>query len=329
MRDRLIVLWMLLCAMAPAAAQVSIGIGFPNVSIGINLPLYPDLVRVPGYPVYYAPRLNSNYFFYDGMYWVYQGDNWYASSWFNGPWGLVAREAVPVYVLRVPVRYYRQPPAYFYGWRADAPPRWGEYWGNDWAQRRSGWDQWNRSSAPAPAPLPLYQRQYSGDRYPRAEQQQSLQGQNYRYQPRDPVVREHYQTQRMQSAPAPAQRGTQGAAQERSPVPQGTQRSGPPPAVQHSAPPPPHAQAPQRRGEDVQRSPPTQAPPPRAGPPTQQQSQQPPQGPAPHQQPASKSQSQERGSQGKGPPQESKHGKGAGQPQEREQADERGQGHNK
>ena len=47
---------------------------------------------MPGYPVYYAPRINSNYFFYDGMYWVYQRDNWYASSWYNGPWGLVAPE---------------------------------------------------------------------------------------------------------------------------------------------------------------------------------------------------------------------------------------------
>ncbi len=130
MRNGLIVLWMLLCSITSAAAQVSIGIGFPGVSIGINLPVYPELVPVPGYPVYYAPQVNSNYFFYDGMYWVYQGDNWYASSWYNGPWGLVAPEAVPLFILRVPVRYYRRPPTYFRGWRSDAPPRWGEHWGN-------------------------------------------------------------------------------------------------------------------------------------------------------------------------------------------------------
>ena len=86
-RYGLIVLWMLLCSVTSAAAQVSIGIGLPNVSIGINLPLFPELVPVPGYPVYYAPRVDANYFFYDGMYWVYQDDNWYASSWYNGPWG--------------------------------------------------------------------------------------------------------------------------------------------------------------------------------------------------------------------------------------------------
>ena len=60
--------------------NIGIGIGFPGMGIGINMPAYPNMVPVPGYPVYYAPQQNSNFFFYDGMYWVYQGDNWYASS---------------------------------------------------------------------------------------------------------------------------------------------------------------------------------------------------------------------------------------------------------
>ena len=41
MRNGLILLWMVLCSIASAAAQVSVGIGFPGVSIGINLPAYP------------------------------------------------------------------------------------------------------------------------------------------------------------------------------------------------------------------------------------------------------------------------------------------------
>jgi hypothetical protein len=94
-----------------AAAQVSVGIGLPSVSIGINLPSFPTLVVVPGYPVYYAPRLDANLFFYDGLYWVYQGDHWYASTWYNGPWALVAPRIVPAFVLRIPVRSYRHPPA--------------------------------------------------------------------------------------------------------------------------------------------------------------------------------------------------------------------------
>ena len=107
MRYVLIVFCMLLGAVTSATAQVSVGVGFPGVSIGINMPLYPQLVPVPGYPVYYAPQLDSNFFFYDGMYWVYQRDNWYTSSWYNGPWGQVTPQSVPLYVLRIPVRYYR------------------------------------------------------------------------------------------------------------------------------------------------------------------------------------------------------------------------------
>lgn len=194
MRYRLIALCLLLFAALPAAAQVSVGVGVsaPGFSMGISVPTYPQLVRVPGYPVYYAPGLNTNFFFYDGMYWVYQSDNWYTSSWYNGPWTLVGPEYVPAYVLRIPVRYYRAPPPYFRGWRADAPPRWGQYWGYAWEQNHHGWDRWNRSSAPAPAPVPYYQRQYSGNRYPQYDQQHALNNQYYRYQPQDPNVRQHY-----------------------------------------------------------------------------------------------------------------------------------------
>jgi hypothetical protein len=89
----------------------------------------------------------------------------------------------------VPVRYYRHPPAYFHGWRSDVAPRWGEHWGHEWEQRRAGWDHWNRNEVVRAAPLPTYQRQYSGNRYPQEQRQQELHVQNYRYQPKDAVVR--------------------------------------------------------------------------------------------------------------------------------------------
>jgi hypothetical protein len=181
-----------------------------DVNIGINLGAYPRLVAVPGYPVYYAPAVNSNYFFYDGLYWVLQGDTWYASSWYNGPWHYVDPFDVPVYVLQVPVRYYRHAPAYFRGWRADAAPRWHEHYGRDWEQRRGGWNDRRRERAPAPAPLPTYQRQYSANRYPQPEQQAALHGQNYRYQPREAVVQQHYQQQGEQRGQHGEQRGQQG-----------------------------------------------------------------------------------------------------------------------
>lgn len=216
-RYGLIVMWLLLCSAVYAEAGISIGIGLPNLSIGINLPLFPELVPVPGYPVYYAPRVDGNYFFYDGMYWVYQDDNWYASSWYNGPWALVDPDSVPLFILRIPVRYYVRPPVYFRGWYSNAPPRWGQHWGRGWEQRRGGWDRWDRGASPRRAPLPVYQRQYSRDRYPGVEQQQSLRSQQYRYQPRDRAVRQHFQQPVDQRMTPPAQRGRQNVQDMRNP----------------------------------------------------------------------------------------------------------------
>lgn len=204
----------------PVAAQVRVGIGIemPGVSIGIHLPAYPQLQRVPGYPVYYAPQSNANYFFYDGVYWVFQGDSWYASSWYNGPWRRVGPQYVPLYVLRVPVRYYRQPPGFFRGWRGDAPPRWGEYWGRDWERQRPGWDRWDRRRAPAPAPLPAYQQKYPESRYPQGDAQHSIRRTEYRYQPREPVVRQHMlPPPPRQAGPPPRQQARPEAPRQRAP----------------------------------------------------------------------------------------------------------------
>jgi hypothetical protein len=82
------------------------------------------------------------------------------------------------------------PPAYFIGWQFDTAPRWGDHWGRDWNQHRSGWDRWDRRSIPSPAPLPAYQRNYSGDKYPKKiEHQKELRQKNYGFESRDPVVR--------------------------------------------------------------------------------------------------------------------------------------------
>ena len=311
---------MLLCSVTFASAQVSIGIGLPNVSIGINLPLFPELVRVPGYPVYYAPRMDANYFFYDGMYWVYQGDNWYASSWYNGPWGVVQPEVVPLFILRVPVRYYRQPPMYFRGWASNAPPRWGQHWGPGWEQHRGGWDKWKRSSAPAPAPLPAYQRGYSGEKYPRVEQQQKLRSQQYRYQPRDTAVREHLKSQAGQKAPAAAER----VKKEEPPVknPRQQEISHPAP-LQRGAPADQHSQPPQRGGEHVQKSAPEHTQPQQRGPGAQEQRQQP--APAQHEQKAPKLKEQKEGPQDRDESQEPNRGQGQG----RDKNDDRGRGRDK
>ena len=206
MRRTFIALCMsLLCAATAAPTHAAV-----SVSIGINVPVYPQMVVVPGYPVYYAPTLGANFFFYDGMYWVLQGDNWYMSSWYNGPWAIVEPAYVPYYVLRVPVRYYRAPPPYFRGWQPSAPPRWGNHWGPQWEQQHRDWNRWNRRAVPGPAPLPTYQRRYSGERYPSAVQQTNLQTRNYHYQPRTEVARQHVQQQQVEHrGPAVAQQRPQ------------------------------------------------------------------------------------------------------------------------
>jgi hypothetical protein len=108
------------------------------------------------------------------MYWVHQEDDWYASSRYSGPWARVAPAVVPLFIQRVPVSYYRNPPAYFRGWQPDAPPRWGQHWGKGWEQQRSGWNRWNRRSTPAAAPLPVDQQQAQQSRQPQPPQQQAV-----------------------------------------------------------------------------------------------------------------------------------------------------------
>jgi hypothetical protein len=170
-----------ICALASAAVRVG---NDPRGS--------PDLVPAPGYPVYSASQLDANPFFYDGLYWVYARDGWYSSSSYNGPWDLAAPELVPVSVLRVPFRYYRQPPPYFRARSAGASAVWGEHWGRRWEQRSTGWDGRDRASAPARAALPQYQRGYSGDPYPRDDRQRILRKENYEHQPRDASTQQRH-----------------------------------------------------------------------------------------------------------------------------------------
>lgn len=200
----LVLLFSLMLVPASAAradVDVSVMIGVPGVNIGINVPAYPRLVRVPGYPVYYDPYISLNLFFYDGAYWVFHNGFWYMSVWYNGPWYLVNPYDVPVYVLRVPVRYYRVPPPYFRGWPKDAPPRWDDYWGRDWKKQRKDWGHGGGKAGP-PAPPPSYQREYSGERYPREwEEQRAIRSERYRYEPREPITREYYRMQHPQGGP--------------------------------------------------------------------------------------------------------------------------------
>jgi hypothetical protein len=180
-------------SIVPAAAQ-------SYYDIDVDLPAYPDLQPVPDSPVYYAPGVDSNYFFYDGQYWDYCNDHWYTSAWYNGPWQYVDPVWVPTYVLWVPIRYYHRHPAYFRGWNAAHPPHWGEFWGADWQAHHNTIYGGHNGPMPARAPLPHYQRQYTRANYPRGAQQLALHTQHYNYQPQERVARP--QNQQLPSAPA-------------------------------------------------------------------------------------------------------------------------------
>lgn len=152
-----------------------------------DVPSYPRLVLISGTAAYFAPELSANYFYYDGTYWVYQGDEWYRSAWYNGPWAKVSPLVVPLPVLQIPVAYYNRPPTYFSGGRSDAPPRWDVHWGPAWAHYRGVWDRPSRGTVAVAAPKPDYQRLYAGARYPDAAQQRTLRAHYYPYQPHEPT----------------------------------------------------------------------------------------------------------------------------------------------
>ncbi len=176
MRRRAFLAWLFAVAALPAAAQ-------EYYDIDVDLPQYPDMEPIPDSPVYYAPAVDSNYFFYDGLYWDYNSDNWYAAAWYNGPWQYVDPVYVPTYVLWIPIRYYRRPPPFFRGWHRDRPPHWTEHWGHGWQDRHNAVFA-HLAPTNARAPLPTYQRQYTRGNYPRAPQQQAaIHASNYHHHP--------------------------------------------------------------------------------------------------------------------------------------------------
>ncbi len=241
-------------ALAVGQVRIGVGIAMPGVRIGINIPSYPQLVPVPGYPVYYAPQLSANLFFYDGLYWVLAGEDWYYSSWYDGPWYLAEPELVPDFILRIPILYYRSPPAYFLHWNRAAPPRWGEHWGRAWAERRHGWDRWNRRAVPPRAPLPSYQRQYPRGRYPGADRQQSLENRFYRYTPRDAGDRARLRQAPPRSGPRIAPQPNPPARERRRPEPPPSAYRSPPGAMQRpGARPPPERSHPAPQGRQENR----------------------------------------------------------------------------
>jgi hypothetical protein len=98
-------------------AQVSVNVNIGPPPIVVAAP--PALVVVPGTPVYYAPQVQYNYFYYGKRYYTFHDGHWFYGTSYNGPWVFVAPAHVPAPVLGVPVSYYRIPPGH---WKHGGPP---------------------------------------------------------------------------------------------------------------------------------------------------------------------------------------------------------------
>jgi hypothetical protein len=97
--------------------KIDIGIGVPP----IVLTTPPSLVVVPGTPVYYAPDISSNLFFYKGRYYTVANGVWSMAPAYGGPWAVIQVGQVPAPVVAVPVEYYKIPPGQL---KKHAPPPW-------------------------------------------------------------------------------------------------------------------------------------------------------------------------------------------------------------
>ena len=96
-----------------AAGSLRIGIDItPPPPPRIVLTAPPQLVVVPGSPVFYAPGVSINFFAYGGRYYSFHDGAWFLATAYGGPWTTISAGRVPQPVLAVPVAYYKIPPGH-------------------------------------------------------------------------------------------------------------------------------------------------------------------------------------------------------------------------
>lgn len=90
-----------------------------NVNVGINVPPPPKYVFVkppavyvvPNY-TYFVPDIDIDIFFFRNYWYRPYGGYWYRSTSYNGPWGHIVREKVPVEIINMPSNYKQVPPGH-------------------------------------------------------------------------------------------------------------------------------------------------------------------------------------------------------------------------
>jgi hypothetical protein len=86
---------------ALAETSVSINIGPPAVVVASP----PEMVVIPNSLVYYAPGVEVDLLFHRDYWYTRNGNRWFRSHSYNGPWNVVGRRAVPAEIVRVPRNY--------------------------------------------------------------------------------------------------------------------------------------------------------------------------------------------------------------------------------
>ena len=100
----------------------SVGVRIESVNLGIFVGDPPAMVSIPGTPVYHAPSVPHNYFYYRWQYYLFHQGAWFVAANCNGPWTVIALDHVPKPILAVPVTYYKVPQGH---WKKSVgPPPW-------------------------------------------------------------------------------------------------------------------------------------------------------------------------------------------------------------
>ena len=75
--------------------NVGINIGVPPPPPPIVFAALPQLVVIPGSPVYYAPGASVNFFFHSGRYYTFHDGAWFFATKHHGPWAFIKPAHVP------------------------------------------------------------------------------------------------------------------------------------------------------------------------------------------------------------------------------------------
>ena len=72
----------------------------------------PAVVLIPGTPVYYAPDVGIDLFFYSGRWYRKHNGYWYRATYYNGPWAYMSAQRVPTVLVHLPPDYYNVLPGH-------------------------------------------------------------------------------------------------------------------------------------------------------------------------------------------------------------------------